>query len=195
MENIYKNSKNYKIYKNITEKFYQNTINSYEHLDIFNKILEEHNIEYIAVAGTSLGLNRSGGIILWVNDIDVGFIEKDWKKLHSIRNKLEISKLKYRSNGNGHCHYGLIDCFLLSDNGDKYVGPCGTICTKECFSNKKKQKFGPSFIYASKKSNLLLEDRYGKDYYSIGDVNDNFHYKNSKIKKFTLDYCDYSFQI
>ena len=51
-----------------------NTMTSYANLDIMNKILEKHNIKYVAVAGTVLGLNRHGGIIPWDNDIDLGFI-------------------------------------------------------------------------------------------------------------------------
>ena len=52
----------------------------YAKMSILNNILEKNNIKYVAVAGTSLGLNRHVGIIPWDNDIDIGFVEEEWEK-------------------------------------------------------------------------------------------------------------------
>ena len=64
-------------------------------MSVFNKILENNNIKYVAVAGTSLGLSRHGGIIPWDNDIDIGFVEKEWEYLFKIKDELEKNGFKY----------------------------------------------------------------------------------------------------
>ena len=47
----------------------ERTFKSYKHMKIFNEIIEKHNISYVGLAGTALGINRHGGIIPWDNDI------------------------------------------------------------------------------------------------------------------------------
>jgi len=56
-------------------------------MDVLNAILEKHDIHYIALAGTMIGLNRHGGIIPWDNDIDIGFVDSEWKKLFAIKDE------------------------------------------------------------------------------------------------------------
>ena len=72
------------------------SIDSYDDMNKFNIILEKHNIKYVAVAGTILGLNRHGGIIPWDNDIDIGFIDSEWKKLMLIKEELHENGFKYK---------------------------------------------------------------------------------------------------
>ncbi len=200
--NHFEKSDNFKIYKPITEKMLINTKNSYEDLKIFNKIMEENKIKYVSVAGTTLGLCRHGGIIPWDNDIDLGFTKSNWMKLRRIHHILEQAGLKFRSHGPKHGHYGTIDVFLLtqsssivSDNNvDFYIGDAKTICTMKEYKRVVKQLFGPTYVYAPLENNVSLKTRYGDDYYHIGDVNDNFHYKNKNVKRFTLTCKDRTFR-
>ena len=110
----YEKSTNYNLYTHIVSKMNSNTHQSYKDMNIMNIILEKHNIKYVAVAGTILGLNRHGGIIPWDNDIDIGFIDTEWDKLLKIKKELEENGLShYENNSNNHCHFGKIDCFRL----------------------------------------------------------------------------------
>lgn len=190
----YENSENYINYKHIIPKMTYST-SGYEKLSLLNKILETHNIKYVAVAGTALGLNRHGGIIPWDNDIDIGFIEPEWKKLFNIKKALEANGFKYSSNGNSHCHFGPIDCFKLVLKQNVYKGVCGTSCTVDEYKSVVKQIFGYSYVYASFCSKTSLSKRYGKQYFYTGNVNDNFHFKDKSVKNFTLNHNDLSYQL
>ena len=200
--NHFEKSDNFKIYKPITEKMLAYTKKSYEDLKIFNKIMEENKIKYVSVAGTTLGLCRHGGIIPWDNDIDLGFTKSNWMKLRRIHNILEQAGLKFHSNGPKHCHYGAIDVFLLTQsssivsdsNVDFYIGDAKTMCTMKEYKHVVKQLFGPTYLYAAIDNNVSLKTRYGDDYYFIGDVNDNFHYKNKDVNRFTLTNKDRNFR-
>jgi len=190
----YEQSNNYNNYKHILEKKKISTMRSYNDMDIMNKILEKHNIKYVAVAGTILGLNRHGGIIPWDNDIDIGFIESEWKKLFIIKKELENSGLKYSKNGEDHCHFGCIDCFKLSLKNNSYDGNAKTYCHKDEYKNVAKQIFGYTYIYAPLCSIKSLKRRYGNYFYE-GDVNDNFHFKDYAVKRFKLNNYDLSYQL
>ena len=171
------------------------SLKSYSDMNKMNQILKKHNIKYVALAGTILGLNRHGGIIPWDNDIDIGFIESEWIKLQSIRNELIRHKFTYNSNGINHCHFGNIDCFKLKLNNNRYEGEAKTICSIDEYNNSIKQVFGYTYINAPFCSKKSLSDRYGKDYFFIGDVNDNFHFDDKNVKRFNLNHNDLSFQI
>lgn len=192
----YKLSSNYAKYKNIIPKVRKNTFTSYSNMDQFNKIVEEYNITYVAVAGTILGLHRHGGIIPWDNDIDVGFISSEWEKLFKIKDILGKNGLPLGclSADNTHCHFGEIDCFLLKERGDYLVGMCKTYCHKDEYKTICKQPFGYTSIYAPICSKKSLSYRYGKKYFTEGDINDNFHYKDWSIKRFELNAHDRSYQ-
>jgi len=191
----YEQSENYSKYKNILPKMKDKTMLSYQHMDIMNTILEKHNIKYVAVAGTILGLNRHGGIIPWDNDIDLGFVDTEWKKLLNIKEEFKNNELNYRSNGVGHCHFGAIDCFKIILKNDVYVGATKTYCHIDEYKNISKQIFGYTYIYAPLCSIKSLSLRYGKNYFYEGDVNDNFHFKDTKIKRFKLNNYDLSYQL
>ena len=194
--NHFEKSDNFKLYKPITEKMEENTKKSYNDLIIFNKIMEQNNITYVSVAGTTLGLCRHGGIIPWDNDIDLGFTKENWLKLKKMDNLLEKSGLPFRSNGPRHCHYGSIDVFLLTQNTDNfYIGDAKTICHMNEYKQIKKQLFGPTYVYAPLDNNLSLKTRYKNDYFFVGDVNDNFHYKNKEVGRFILNNHDRSFRV
>jgi hypothetical protein len=190
----YERSENYSKYKHITPKMSYCT-KHYDIMSIMNKILEEHNIKYVAVAGTSLGLNRHGGIIPWDNDIDIGFIDKEWQKLLNIKDTLEINGLKYYSNGKNHCHFGDIDCFKLTLRKNYYEGDAKTYCSIDEYKNVVKQIFGYTYIYAPFCNIKSLERRYGKNYFCEGNVNDNFHFKDNSVKNFNLMHYDLSYQL
>lgn len=49
-----------------------------------DEILKKHKIEYILLAGTTLGAVRHGGFIPWDDDIDIGIYRKDVKKVASL---------------------------------------------------------------------------------------------------------------
>jgi hypothetical protein len=191
----YERSCNHKLYKEIINIKRNYTLQSYNDMDKFNSIAEKHNIKYVSVAGTILGLNRHGGIIPWDNDIDIGLVENEWKKLHSVKKELEKQGLKYVIHSKGHCHYGTIDCFLLKLNGEYYTGEALTYCHKQEYNDIRKQIFGYTYVYAPMCSVKSLKHRYGEQYFTVGDVNDNFHYKNKNVPKFILNNFDLSFQV
>lgn len=189
----YSNSVNYKLYKNISDTMKEGRRISYVEMNIMNNILEKHNIRYVGVAGTMLGLNRSGGIIAWDNDIDIGFLKDDWLRLLSIKMELESNGLLMHKVSDRHIHFGSIDCFLMSKKGDYYVGDAGVCCHIEDYKNLRKQKFGDTLIYCSLGNcNRSLTHRYGVKYYLEGDVNDNYHFKDKNIGRFTLQSEEYS---
>lgn len=191
----YENSSNYKLYKHISPGMRNHSLQTYNQMDIMNELLEKHNIKYVALAGTILGLNRHGGIIPWDNDIDIGFTPNEWKKLFAIKGELEKVGLNYRTNGKTHCHFGMIDCFLIEKKGNYYCGDAKTYCHIYEYSTVCKQKFGYTYVYAPICSRASLSYRYKSSYFTTGDVNDNFHFKDKKVPRFTLTKEDRSFQI
>jgi hypothetical protein len=191
----YEKSENYSKYKHIIPKMSYSTAH-YNEMSKLNKILEKNNIKYVAVAGTSLGLNRHGGIIPWDNDIDIGFVEKEWEKLFKIKDELEKEGFKYNTNGNNHCHFGPIDCFkLIKNNKNFYAGDAETFCSVDEYNNVVKQIFGYTYIYAPFNNHESLKERYGENYFKIGNVNDNFHFEDNTVKNFNLNHNDLSYQL
>jgi len=191
----YEKSENYSKYKHIIPKM-RYSISHYDKMSKLNKILEKNNIKYVAVAGTSLGLNRHGGIIPWDNDIDIGFVEKEWEKLFKIKDELEKEGFKYKTNGKNHCHFGPIDCFkLIKNNKNFYTGAAKTFCSVDEYNNVVKQIFGYTYIYAPFNNHQSLKKRYGENYFKIGNVNDNFHFKDKTVKKFNTNHNDLSYQL
>lgn len=55
-----------------------------EALKEIKRICEEHQIRYYLIAGSLLGAVRNGGMILWDDDIDLGFLYEDWLKIKKI---------------------------------------------------------------------------------------------------------------
>ncbi len=51
--------------------------NAFEALKLVTKILDENNIDYFLLAGSTLGAVRHGGFIPWDDDIDLGIFLKD----------------------------------------------------------------------------------------------------------------------
>jgi len=168
------------------------SIRSYIHMDLLNKILEQHDIKYVAVAGTILGLNRHGGIIPWDNDIDIGFIVEEWEKLMKIKDILFKNGFNFHEFCDIHCQFGSIDCFKLVLRKEYYAGGAGACCHKDEYAKISKQFFGYTYIYAPHCSIKSLTHRYGKDYFNIGDVNDNFHFKDKSVGRFKLNKYDHT---
>ena len=208
----YEKSENYNKYKHILPKMANSTIQGtkyslkeqYEYMSKLNSILEQNNIKYVAVAGTSLGLIRHGGIIPWDNDIDIGFVQKEWTKLFNIKDELEKNGFKYKCDGQHHCHFGPIDCFKLIKMENfqgrplrpvLYVGVAKTYCNVNEYNNVVKQIFGYTYIYAPFNNHQSLQYRYGENYFNIGNVNDNCHFKDKTVKNFNLNHNDLSYQL
>lgn len=198
----YEQSKNYPLYKHILPDMKPTTIKCYQDLKKFNKVIEKHKIKYVAVAGTSLGLVRHGGIIPWDNDIDIGFIESEWDKLMSIQDTLIEEGLAIHVPPKNHIafnkqvHFGLIDCFKLTKINDEfYKGVAETYCSIDEYNNVVKQMFGNTYIYAPFCNHKSLEKRYNKQYFKVGNVNDNFHFKDKSVKLFHLEHNDLSYQL
>jgi hypothetical protein len=190
----YELSNNYTLYKDIIKLKRSSALKSYEDLDIFNKVIDKYNIKYVAEGGTLLGLHRHGGIIPWDDDIDLGFIPTEWEKLKNIISEFEKAGLKSTMlNKERQCHFGSIDCFLLAEWRGNYEGIFKTYCDIEEYKTSVKQRFGYTYIQAPICSYKSLIKRFGDDYFSIGDVNDGFHYKNDKIERFKLHFNDRSF--
>ena len=196
----YENSENYNIYKHITTSMKERSLLSYEHLTKMDAILEKHNIKYFAVAGTLLGLTRHGGIIPWDDDIDIGFVESEWEKLKNIKDELIECGLKIHIPPIDHAaydnqlHFGEIDCFKLTMKRDYLVGVAGVLCHKDDYKNMTKQIFGYTYIWAPTHCTRTLSYRYKHNYFFQGDVNDNHHFKDTKVPRFTLNEFDRSFQ-
>lgn len=190
----YERSEKYSTYKHIIPLM-RSSIEHYSDMEVMNGILEKHNIKYVAVAGTVLGLTRHGGIIPWDNDIDIGFINQEWTKLMSIENELNKNGLNYTSNGPNHCHFGSIDCFKLIEKGNFYEGDAKTMCSKDEYKNVVKQPFGYSYVYSPFNSEKSLSKRYGERYFDQANVNDNYHFKDITVKNFQLSYNDRSYQL
>ena len=191
----YEQSENYSKYKHILPIMKRNTVTSYAHMDIMNKILEKHNIKYVALAGTLIGLNRHGGIIPWDNDIDIGFIDSEWEKFVAIKKEIEGAGLGYKRISNTQWQFGrTIDCFKLILKQNSYDGDARTHCHIDEYKNISKQIFGYIYIYAPFDSSVSLTRRYGNYFYE-GDVNDNFHFKDKSVKRFNLNNYDLSYQI
>lgn len=55
-----------------------------EFLMFISKILDKHNIKYWLYGGTLLGAYRHQGFIPWDDDIDIGILREDYKKLPDI---------------------------------------------------------------------------------------------------------------
>jgi len=189
----YEKSENYCKYKHIIPKMSYST-EHYDKMSILNKIFEEKGIKYVAVAGTSLGLVRHGGIIPWDEDIDIGFVEEEWKKLYGIKDEFEKYGYEYSFKGQTHWHFGPIDCFKLRKKGNFYIGEARTYCSEDEYNNIAKQIYGYTYIYAPFCNHESLKKRYG-DYFHIGDVNDNFHFSDKSVKRFNLNHNDLSYQL
>lgn len=194
--NHFEKSSNYDMYANITNTMALTAKTCYQDLRTFNVICAKFNIKYLAVSGSALGLCRHGGIIPWDNDIDVGVTLGNWSKINQLRNVFEKSGLKYKRITNNQCHFGTMDIFLLVPNKNKFLcGGAGAMCHIAEYNSIAKQHFGTTYIYAAINSQRSLAARYKTDYFYTGDVNDNFHYKNDSVKRFTLDKKDRNFLI
>ena len=104
----------------------------YNLMEYFDKLSQEHDIKYWAIAGTALGMTRNKGIIPHDDDLDVGMLEEDLDKLMSLSEKfkkdgyilnknssnvLKFSQIKYLNNSE-HIFSVWIDIFILKKEND-----------------------------------------------------------------------------
>mmetsp|Transcript_25956 Transcript_25956/g.36775 ORF Transcript_25956/g.36775 Transcript_25956/m.36775 type:complete len:444 (-) Transcript_25956:87-1418(-) len=190
----FENSPNFARYQHIVPQMRQNTMISYHHARIMHNILEKRGVQYFALAGTLIGLTRHGGIIPWDNDIDIGFLSTEWKKLLSLAPELESQGLRLHQQSPRHWHFGQIDCFCMDgDKGSYFTGEAATVVMKSELKNVRKQNFGPIQLYAPVDCRTTLRKRYGKNWFFQANVNDNFHFKDPAVQPFFLTPPDRSF--
>ena len=60
-----------------------------EMLSTITFILNKNQIPYCLIAGTALGAKRHNGFIPWDDDIDIGVLENDMKKLQKLKKEFE----------------------------------------------------------------------------------------------------------
>lgn len=58
-----------------------------EILKDFTNLCEKYKIDYFGCGGTTIGAVRHGGFIPWDDDIDIGFLRKDYEKFLSVAEK------------------------------------------------------------------------------------------------------------
>jgi SAM-dependent methyltransferase len=173
----YTTSKNFPLYKALVEKNNDYLKVSYLDLTKFNKLVEDNGIQYTAVGGAILGIQRHGGAIPWDADIDIGLVEPHFSKLINL--KQNVFKIRVNTK-NRRYHFGTLDVFLLEDKGNEwYEGENNTVCHKTEYSTIKKLTFGKTFIYAPVNSEKTLERKYGKDYFIKANI--------KGIQPFTLE--------
>jgi hypothetical protein len=164
--NTYEVSKNYPFYKLVLSRQIDYCRVSYSDLIRFNTLVEQNSIQYTAVGGSVLGLQRHGGIIPWDADIDLGLLEKDFTKLMALKHGYKIRI----NTKNKRYHLGTLDVFLLEDKGEWYEGEENTVCHKDEMKTLKKHAFGKTYIYAPTNSMKTLERKYGAEFNEMGMV-------------------------
>lgn len=60
-----------------------------EILSDFARLCDKYDIDYFACGGTTIGVVRHGGFIPWDDDIDIGFLRKDYDRF------LEVAEKEY----------------------------------------------------------------------------------------------------
>ena len=78
-----------------------------EMLKDFVQICLENNLSYFAIAGTGIGALRHGGFIPWDDDIDIGLLYEDYKKVIEIYKK-DYSDKYFVLNAEEHKKYPLM---------------------------------------------------------------------------------------
>lgn len=53
----------------------------------FNDLCDKYDIDYFGCGGTAIGAVRHGGFIPWDDDIDIGFLRKDYEKFLKVAEK------------------------------------------------------------------------------------------------------------
>ena len=91
----------------------------------FIDLCDRHEIDYFGVGGTAIGAVRHQGFIPWDDDIDIGFLRKDYDRF------LALAKEE------------------LSDKYEEFFWTCIHLTTlltmiKRCVSKEKKPGFGAS---------------------------------------------------
>jgi SAM-dependent methyltransferase len=164
--NTYEVSKNYPLYKQVLSKQIDFARASYLDLIRFNTLVEQNSIQYTAVGGSILGLQRHGGIIPWDADIDLGLLEKDFTKLMALKHGYKIRI----NTKNKRYHLGTLDVVLLEDKGEWYEGEENMVCHKDEMKTLKKHAFGKTYIYAPTNSMKTLERKYGTDFNEMARI-------------------------
>jgi lipopolysaccharide cholinephosphotransferase len=167
----------------IIKKFYQMTYDTC-------RILEANDIPFVAEGGTSLGAIRNKGIIPWDDDVDLGLLNKDKKKLLALRPvfakcgysmvkvwfgyKLFYTKDKLLK-GFNYAH-PFIDFFFLVKKGGRWVHSLKAVretwpkfyYNEDQFQPFQKVPFGDFTIPVVQNVRKVLDRMYGKDWSTHG---------------------------
>ena len=193
-QNIIQTSPNYPLYNSLYSKprFKTRMAAAIRDFPKLINYLDGNDIQYVAVAGSDLGLNRHGGIVPWDDDIDIAFDAVNWDKLTKKHNELVKLGLKPVAINPTQKHVGRIDCFKLTEKKNGFMtGQAKTMIKTENFYNTCNQLFSGFRIKACRDSTKHLLKRYGPKWFDLADLNDNFHHGYGLNKnKFDLDPLD-----
>jgi lipopolysaccharide cholinephosphotransferase len=158
-------------------------------------ILDKNDIVYWATGGTFIGAVRSGGLLLWDDDLDICIpeifkikVEKIFSEhnmLTYFKNDLYVHKIFYRSNINKKNPYPFCDIFYVKgaimNNKKAFIHANSNalkMWPKEYFYLNdllplKKYKFGSYEIYCSKNYQEYMIRNYSKNWSKEGIITCN----------------------
>lgn len=163
--------------------------NLYQLMYDIHQILRNSNIPYWIIGGTLLGAVRHGGIIPWDDDLDIGIMNSNSKKLVSLKSLLakcgysivkvwfgyKIFYTRMKKVPGEIYAFPNLDIFVYKRDGDKYIQalkqardtwpkewyPCKTI------DSLKKYRFGDMVVTGPSDHQKYFDRMYGKDWNEI----------------------------
>lgn len=172
---------------------YERYKEQYKLLNIVLDLLKKHNIFYVAIGGTQLGLHRDKCILPYDDDFDFLIIENDKKKLidlmidnnfnihhYDFGNLGEGFKIEYKNSDFFNNKYAFIDIFV-ANNKNGYLVSCvdKVKCNKDCVLTKSFDNIPHINIMCNEHVENYLDNKYEnwKNQYIIW----NHHVKEKKL--------------
>lgn len=176
--------------------------NLYKMLYDIIKILEKNQIEYWVYAGTFLGAVRSGGIIKWDDDLDIGIpikyirhIEEIFgnNSIYGLKKSRLLFKIYYKDKNNiegKDYSHPFLDIFFMEKRGNNWIlsfPNARRLLPNEYFLEGelyplKEYKFGAYKVKGPNKYKGFFDRNYGKDWNKKAVISYN-HKKEKIIKK------------